>query len=218
MRGRRRCRLASQRCGARSLLPALAASGRRARRGREHRRELGAVPGRHRLTTRVRSASPRTSTWAWRERRPSCRAARTPTRSRPRAQSRRCALSWRRLPRAASPGRAWSIPTARLSRRAAASRPSPARSSGGRRCAWCRSVKSATSLPPRRAVPTEPVQADWMLGGFLMLRRRDARRARRLRREVPPLRRGHRPRLPRWQAGWSGGTSRRRSCGTSTRP
>ena len=45
-------------------------------------------------------------------------------RSRSRAPSRRCARSWRRIRAAASPGRRWSSPTARRSRRGAASRPS----------------------------------------------------------------------------------------------
>ena len=45
--------------------------------------------------------------------------------------------------------------------------------------------------------PTEPVQADWMLGALPAAAARDARRARRLRRGLPPLRRGHRPLLPR---------------------
>ena len=46
--------------------------------------------------------------------------------------------------------------------------------------------------------PDEPVQGDWLLGGACLLHAPlDARRARRLGRRLPPLRRGHRPRLPR---------------------
>ena len=91
-----------------------------------------------------------------------------------------------------------------------------ARSSAGRRCASsCRS--GATSTSTRRR-PTEPV------AGRLDARRlpaaapRDARRARRLRRGLPALRRGHRPRLPR-DARRLGALvrARRRSSATSTR-
>ena len=45
--------------------------------------------------------------------------------------------------------------------------------------------------------PTEPVQADWLLGGLPAPAPRDARGARRLGRGLPALRRGHRPLLPR---------------------
>ena len=52
------------------------------------------------------------------------------------------------------------------------SRPCSGRSCGGRRCGCC-AIRTATSerhynLDER---PAEPVQADWMLGGFLLLRR-----------------------------------------------
>ena len=98
------------------------------------------------------------------------RALREPGRgARARRGRRPARRSWRRIRAAASPARAWSSPTARCSRRAAASRPSPARSCGARRCACV--------VPQRRhyhldeAPPDEPVEADWMLGGFLLLRR-----------------------------------------------
>ena len=57
------------------------------------------------------------------------------------------------------------------------------------------SASARTTTSTRR--PTEPVEADWMLGAFLLHAPRDARRARRLGRGLPPLRRGHRPLLPR---------------------
>ena len=49
--------------------------------------------------------------------------------------------------------------------------------------------------------PTEPVEADWMLGGSLLLRRAMLERARRLRRRLPDVRRGDRPLLPRGEGG-----------------
>ena len=56
--------------------------------------------------------------------------------------------------------------------------------------------------------PTEPVQGDWLLGGAcLLMRRRMLERARRLGRRLPPLRRGHRRRLPR-RAGGLGALAR----------
>ena len=50
--------------------------------------------------------------------------------------------------------------------------------------------------------PTEPALVRLVARRVPAPPPRDARRARRLRRGLPPLRRGHRPRLPRAQAGW----------------
>ena len=189
------------------------AAGRRARRGRERARQRrgrarrGARP-RQRAPARLRrEPQPRRRRDVGRAR----RASRTPTPCPSPARSRRSRAFMAAHPRCGVAGPRWSTPTARCSRRGAASRRSPARSSAARRCGGFATVPhAARALPPRRATRTEPVQADWMLGGFLLLRRDDARRARRLRRGLPPLRRGHRPLLPRARrpAG-SAGTCRR---------
>ena len=51
--------------------------------------------------------------------------------------------------------------------------------------------------------PAGPVQGDWLLGGAcLLMRRRDAGASSAAGTGLPPLRRGHRRRLPAAQAGW----------------
>ena len=63
----------------------------------------------------------------------------------------------------------WSFPTGARSRRGGASRRSAARSSGGRRCA--RSSTTATTTTSTSLRRSSRSQTDWMLGGFLLLRR-----------------------------------------------
>ena len=75
-----------------------------------------------------------------------------------------------------------STPTARGSRRAAASRPSPGRSCAARRCGCCfRPIERQRAHYHLDERPTEPVEADWMLGALPPPAPDDARRARRLR-------------------------------------
>ena len=150
-----------------------------------------------------RSATRPTSTAGSPRRRASSSSSTTPTPCLRRARSRSLRRVRGRAPaRAASPARASRTPTAHGSRRAAASRPSAARSSAARRC--------AAAFPPlerQRAHynlderPNEPVEADWMLGGSLILRRAMLDETRRLRRRLPDVRRGDRPLLPRRQGG-----------------
>ena len=74
-------------------------------------------------------------------------------------------------PRAASSGRSCAGPTGRGSRPAGASRQSEERSSAARRsgASAARTRRRAHYLLDER--PTEPVEADWMLGAFLLQRR-----------------------------------------------
>ena len=185
---------------ARALAARARAAGRRARRRRERPRQRRAAAGRRRACSRTsaRSSSPRTRTTASRRRAASYVWSRTRTRCPSRTPSRALRAFGGRTRAAASPARGCSTRTARGSRRAAASRPS--------RGTLVRRTPLRPPSPPLERQrthyllderPTEPVQADSMLGAFLLLRRDDARRARRLRPGLPPLRRGHRPLLPR---------------------
>ena len=89
-------------------------------------------------------------------------------RGRRRAPSR----SWTRTRAAASQAPRSAGPTAPGSRRAGASRPSPARSSAAPPCAASpRPTRTSESTTCSTSCPTEPVEADWMLGAFLLQRR-----------------------------------------------
>ena len=108
---------------------------------------------------------------------------------------------------AASPARAPRGPTGPGSRRGAASRPSAAP----------RPTHAASpDFPPLERQRDHylldedveaPVEADWLLGAFLLMRRAMLE-ARRLGRQVPPLRRGHRPLLQGDARRLGGGTCR----------
>ena len=134
-------------------------------------------------------------------RRASSSCSRIRTRSPSRMPSRGCVRSPSRIRAAGSPGRACSASTASSFRRAAVSRRCAERSSGGRRCASS-SRRSSGSAPTTTSTTTRRAGA-----GRLAARRlpapaaRDARRARRLRRGLPAVRRGHRPLLPRGEGG-----------------
>ena len=164
------------------------------------------VPGRRvpagrraRSRTRARSASPRTLNLGIARDDAATRRARANPDAVPepgavatlaRVHGGASALRRRRAADALPRRRAAAVAAALPDRRAA-------RSSAARRCAASR------PFAPARATTTSTSDADRAGAGRLDARRlpapapRDARRARRLRRGLPPLRRGHRPLLPR---------------------
>ena len=151
-------------------LPGARAAGRRARRDRE-RAGLGA----RRASRRSHNEQPlgfgaNVNLGVARTDGRARRLARTRTRCPSRARSRRCGRSWRRTRAAGSPGRAWCSPTARWqpSRRRF---PTVAGTIVRRTPLRLRRSGSAITTTSTRRRPTTPVAADWMLGGFLMLRR-----------------------------------------------
>ena len=81
----------------------------------------------------------------------------------------RCARSWRRIRAAGSRGRAWCSRTDAGSRRAGGSR--PCLGTVVRRTPLRLVIRQRHHYHLDEAPPEEPVPADWMLGGFLMLRR-----------------------------------------------
>ena len=171
----RRRRLPRARRRARALAAGARAAGRRDRRRREP-----AGLGRRGAGRRARDREPAAAA-ARGQREPRHRrdhgrrtsSSRTPTRCRAadavaaagRVHGRAPAVRHRRARRCC--GR-----TGPGSRRAAASRPSRGRSSAARRCGGSirRTSASATTTCSTSA-PTEPVEADWMLGAFLLQRR-----------------------------------------------
>ena len=158
----------------------------------------GSVPRRRRgdPRTRGRSATPRTSTSASRAARGDALLAANPdavpepgaVAALARVHGRASALR-RRRPADGLPRRLAAAVAAALPDRRRHGRPPDAAAQG-------RPPARATSTSTSRT-PDEPVQADWMLGGFLLLRRAMLDELGGLRRGLPPLRRGHRPRLPR---------------------
>ena len=194
---------ARARARARDARPRARAAGRRARRRREHA-GLGAVrrspPDGARA--RERAAAP-----ARRERQPRHRGderrvgallepGRRPGAGRGRRAHR---LRRRHASAAGSPGRARVWPDGTL----AADAPElPDGQRHDRPPDAAAAALPAARAPARRTTSstrtsTSRVEADWLLGAFLLMRRADARRARRLGRGLPALRRGHRPLLPR---------------------
>ena len=157
--------------GARELARVAAgapASGRRAARDRE-RAGLGAAGhrgARERTAARLRGQpQPRHRPHERRRgaRREPRRRARSPVRSP------RCGTSCSSIRAAASPGRGWSTPTDGRSPRGAASR----RSTGTivRRTPLRKVLRQQRHYHLDEPEPSAPVQCDWMLGGFLLLRR-----------------------------------------------
>ena len=205
--------------GARSphSLPALQAAGRRARRDREH---PGLRSGRRRgrpRTTEPLGYGANLNRGLRADDGADSSSRSTPTPCPSPARSRRSRRSWRSIRRCGVAGPRMELPdgTWQPSRR--------------RFPTVAGTIVRRTPLRLRRpaaaALPSRLGRADGAGRGGLDARRlpdaaaHDARRARRLRRGLPPLRRGHRPAVPRHarRAG-SGGTCRPRSSATSTRP
>ena len=183
------------------------AAGRRARRGREPAGLDAVGPSREgpgARERRARSGSRRTSTSASRRRPASGSLYSNPDVDRRAGRGRRAA----RLRLDAHPRCGIAGPRTRLARRPLAAVPAtlPDRERHARPPDAAPAPLPTARAPDARTTTstrtsTEPVEADWMLGAFLLLRRDDAGRDRWVRRGLPPLRRGHRPLLPRDASG-----------------
>ena len=160
--------------------------------------------------TRTRSSPPRPSRTSSRSI-PTCALARRLRRPARRACRGACALRHRRP----APARARTATLQRSRRRfptigGTLVRRTPLR-------ALLRDVEAAQPGHYLSDVPDRPVECDWMLGACLLAAPDDAGRARRLRRGLPDVRRGHRAAVPRRaRPAGSAGTSRTRSRRTTT--